>query len=157
MQEGGNKFVYGIIIVVVIAIIVIGYGVVRSVLVTEPTDQTASTTEQLPAEEMRIVTAKHQYKNGTHTFAGEIVMPTPCDALSWTTASTSESMTIRFVSTSPTDPCAQVITSQRFKVSFRGSASTTVQATLNNSPVRLNIIEAGGDENLDEFEIYIKG
>lgn len=157
MQEGGNKFVYGIIAVVVIALIVIGYGVIRSVFVVEPVGETASTTEQLPVEEMRIVTAKHQYKNGTHTYAGEIVMPTPCDALSWTTASTSESVTINFVSTSPADPCAQVITSQRFKVSFRGSASTTVQATLNNSPVRLNVIEVGDGEDLDAFEIYIKG
>lgn len=156
MQEGGHKFVYGIIAIVVIALIVIGYGVTKSLFTSAPSE-VASTTEQLPVEEMRIVTAKHQYKNGIHTYAGEIVMPTPCDALAWTVATTSDNALISFTTTSPTDPCAQVITSQRFKVSFRGSASTTVQATLNNAPVRFSVIEAGSDENLDNFEIYIKG
>ena len=155
MEEGSHKFVYGIIIIVVLAIIVIGYGVFRSTFTGGP--EIATTTQQLPAEETRIVTAKHQYKDGTHTFAGEIVMPTPCDALAWTVATTSGSALIAFTTTSPAEACAQVITSQRFKVSYRGSASSTVQATLNNSPVRLNIIEAGSDENLDNFEIYIKG
>ena len=157
MQEGGYKFVYGIIIVIIIAIIVIGYGVVRSLFTVAPSAEGEIPIEQIPAEEMRIVTAKHQYKNDTHTYAGEIVMPTPCDALAWTVATTSDRAMISFKTTSPTDPCAQVITSQRFKVSFRGSASTSVEATLNNSPVRFNVIEAGSDENLDDFEIYIKG
>lgn len=155
MQENGNKFVYGIIVLVVLAALVLGYGILRSTFTN--TTPTATSTEQLPAEEMRIVTAKHQYKEGVHTFAGEIVMPTPCDALSWTVATTTDTAQIAFTTTSPAEACAQVITSQRFKVSFRGSASTTAQATLDNAPVRLNIIEVGSEENLDNFEIYIKG
>jgi len=155
MKENGNKFVYGIIVLVVLAVLVLGYGVLRSTFTK--TSPTATSTEQLPVEEMRIVTAKHQYKDATHTFAGEIVMPTPCDALSWTVATTTDATRISFITTSPAEVCAQVITSQRFKVSFRGSASTTVQATLDNAPIRLNIIEVGSEENLDNFEIYIKG
>lgn len=156
-QEGSHKFFYGIIVIVVIALLVIGYGAIRSFIGAPADSEVATSTESLPEDEIRIVNSRHQFKGGVHTYVGEIVVPTPCDLLNFSVATSTAGAHITFTTKSSDDPCAQVITSQRFKVSYQGSATSTVSASLNGSPVRLNVIEVGETENLDEFEIYIKG
>lgn len=106
------------------------------------------------------INAKHQFKNGTHIIAGEVNQPTPCYILT-TDARVAESfpeqVTINFVSTTEAEACIQVVTTERFKVEFQASKDTTIRATWNGRPVELNLIPAGANEDLTNFEIFIKG
>ena len=47
--------------------------------------------------------------------------------------------------------------SPAFKVVFKAGESIQVSATLNGAPLRLNIFEVGQEEDLDTFEVFIKG
>ena len=118
---------------------------------------TAITPNQSPHER---ITAKHQFKNGTHIIAGEVDMPTPCYILT-TEARVAESMpeqvTIDFVAQTSGEMCAQVITPDRFKSEFKASQQAVIKATWNGQPVELNLIPVGADEDLINFEIFIKG
>ncbi len=113
------------------------------------------------------ITAKHQYKpaspaggNGTHIIAGEANSPTPCDILT-TDARIAESfpeqVTLLFNSKNSGEICAQVVTSNRFKIEFQASENATIKATWNGQPVELNLIPVGANEDLTNFEIFIKG
>lgn len=106
------------------------------------------------------INAKHFFIDGTHTIAGEISMPTPCDLLNWETRimeSYPEQVVIDFEVINESDMCAQVITPQRFKVEFDASEQATVRATLEGREVKLNLVPATPDEDPDDFELFIKG
>lgn len=106
------------------------------------------------------INAKHQYKNGTHTVAGEVNMPTACYVLNTNSViaeSMPEQVTINFTATTGGDPCTQVITGERFKIDFKASGDAVIKATWNGQPVDLNLVPASSDEDLNNFELYIKG
>ena len=106
------------------------------------------------------ITAKHQYRNGTHIIAGEIEVPTPCHLLETNVIikeSFPEQVTVQFEVGTQAEICAQVITSARFKVEFKVSENARISGTLNGKPVILNLIEASSEEDLDKFELFIKG
>lgn len=106
------------------------------------------------------INAKHQYKNGTHVVAGTVNMPTACYVLNTNAViaeSYPEQITINFVATTSGDVCAQVITGERFKVDFKAAGDASIKATWNGQPVDLNLIPASSDEDLNDFELYIKG
>lgn len=116
----------------------------------EPTDERPATT----------ITAKHQYKDGTHIIAGETDMPTPCHLLEWRTdiaESLPEQVMIDFSLTTQAETCLQVITPARFKIEFQASEEASIEAMLNGRPIVLNLIEADPGEDLDDFELFIKG
>ncbi len=130
--------------------------------------QTPTDTGEVLAEDteaMRI-DAKHQFKNGLpaqtgkHIVAGSVNMPTACYTLT-TQATVAESMpeqvTIAFTTSTSGDICAQVITAERFKVDFTASENAQIKATWNGKPAILNLIPAGADEDLTNFEVFIKG
>src|SRR3989344_5090564 len=122
-------------------------------------DSTGTSNE--PSEPVHeTITAKHQFKNGKHIIAGDVNMPTPCHILT-TSAQVAESfpeqVTIQFVSRTSGEFCAQVITPARFKVEFTASENATVKATWNGQPVSLNLIPALPTDDLDNFELFIKG
>ena len=107
------------------------------------------------------IDAKHFFKDGVHTIAGEIMMPTPCDLLEAspiTLESSRDEVTVAFrVINNTQGVCAQIITPQRFKVSFEANKGAIIKALFKGEPVILNLIEAGPDENPDDFEIFQKG
>lgn len=106
------------------------------------------------------INGKHFYDGKTHTIVGEIPMPTPCDLLSWDTRiqeSMPETAIVDFTVINNADACAQVITQQRFKVSFDASENAAIRATLQGRPVELNLIPGGEDETPEDFELFIKG
>jgi len=53
--------------------------------------------------------------------------------------------------------CAQVITTGRFKVDIAANKNAKIEGTLNGQEITLSLIEAGANENLDDFELYLKG
>jgi len=163
-----------IIIAVIILIGTIGFFIVSfqksSIDTAQREQEVASTTawENTPAEQpvsvlitpKTIVTAKHAYQNGIHTFAGEVPLPTSCHILEQSILASKDKMHIFITLTSSIKTnqiCAQVITPARFKLVINAKKNATVTTILNGQEITLNLIEAGPDENLDNFELYIKG
>lgn len=112
------------------------------------------------SEDVMRINAKHSFKNGKHIVAGEIEVPTPCHSLSVETLfreSDPEQVTLAFETKSDVDVCAQVISSRRFKIEFNADQNASIGATFNGEEAILNLIEAGPNEDLDNFDIYLKG
>jgi hypothetical protein len=159
-----KKHILYTILFIVIAALIIGASFYFSQKGGDVQNGTASVIEGLgdgaeaPKE---TVTAKHQYKDGVHIVAGEITVPTPCHILEADAVVNSdtspEQVTIRLKSSTKADGCIQIITPARFKVEFKASKDAVIKMTLNGKPVILNLIEAGADEDLEDFELFIKG
>lgn len=106
------------------------------------------------------INGKHFYDGKTHTIVGEIPMPTPCDLLNWDTRiqeSMPETAIVDFTVINNAEACAQVVTQQRFKVSFDASENAVMRATLEGRSVELNLIPGREDETPEDFELFIKG
>lgn len=119
--------------------------------------------QKTPASQERpqtVLTAKHAYRDGVHTVVGEFELPTPCHILE-TVARVSEdgkNVVIDYTVTSRDETlCAQVITPTRYRVQFTAAPDARIGAQINGAPAVLNIIEAGPNEDLENFELYIKG
>jgi hypothetical protein len=113
-----------------------------------------------PYDSITRVDAKHFFIAPTHTVAGEMLMPTQCDLLEWSTRiqeSMPETVIIDFTVINNSETCAQVVTPQRFKVSFDASKEATIKATLNGRDIELNLVPAGPNEKPEDFELFIKG
>ena len=124
-------------------------------------DQTANTIDSTSDDSETTtpherITAKHQYKNGTHIVAGEVNMPTPCYILNVTSRIVNEEAILDFVSETNGEMCAEVITTERFKVDFTAGENVVIKGTWNGEPVELNLIPAGANEDLVNFEIFVK-
>lgn len=162
-----------ILVVVLFTLIVVGMfafaflqrsdDATRSPEPATPADQAARpdpTEPELEYPSVTRITAKHFVEDGTHTFVGEIPMPTPCDLIE-TDAVVRESMPeqieLQFSVINTADTCAQVVTPQRFSVEAPASPEATVSATFQGRPVELNLIPPGEDESPEDFELYQKG
>lgn len=118
---------------------------------------------QVPEEKAgKIITAKHDYLNGTHIIAGTIDLPTPCHILRHEVIFLNEDKTeveVRFTSSveDPEKVCAQVIYPAPFKVEFEGPEKTAISATLNGIPIVLNLVAVPEGEDIESFSEFIKG
>lgn len=125
---------------------------------TSSPDETAD--EATPYPNIDRINAKHFYAEGTHTFVGELAMPTPCDLLE-TSAEVRESLpeqvTLQFSVVNEADTCAQVITPQRFMIEVEASEEASFDAQFMGRAIDLNLIEPEPGETPDDFELYIKG
>lgn len=106
------------------------------------------------------ITAKHFFIDGVHTFVGEIPFGTPCELLE-TDATVAESfpeqVMLDFTVVNNAETCAQVVTTQRFKIEAQASAEAEVKARFMGRDVELNLVPAGAGESPDDFELFIKG
>lgn len=148
------------ILLVVIVAGMFGFAYLKkSEITTLTTEPVATSTEQNSYGITRI-DATHFYIDGTHTIVGEVLLPTPCDLLT-TNARIAESMpeqiTFEFSVLNNSEMCAQVVTTQRFKVSAEASQSASIGATFMGQPVELNLKEAAPGESPEDFEVFIKG
>lgn len=112
------------------------------------------------AEDTILITAKHSFVNGKHIIAGEVDVPTPCyslDVTSSVSAGNPEQVAVFFKTTDGGGVCAQVISARRFKIEFNASKDAVISATFNGKPATLNLIPASPGEDLNNFDIYIKG
>ena len=161
-----------IIIAVVVILGVLGFLVIsfqKSTLDSaQGVSQVASTSwENIPAENPDVlitskttVTAKHAYLNGKHIIAGEVPMPTPCHILDSKAVASADKKQVLLTLSSTVktgETCAQVITPGRFKLTVTALKDAKFTATLNGQEIILNLIEAGPNEDLDKFDLYIKG
>jgi len=158
-----NKKTTIISIVVFIAVIagMFGYAFVKQ----RQLQNNQVVSDQQPVEvgrydHINLVTAKHFYIDGVHTFAGEINMPTQCDLLeaeATVAESFPEQISINFSVINNAEFCAQVETPQRFKVSASASSEAVIRANFNGRAIELNLVPATEGETPDEFELFIKG
>ncbi|MCI0566531.1 hypothetical protein L0Y46_05055 [bacterium] len=160
-----KKNTIAIVVLVIVAILVLIFAYIQSVRTAQ---ENAEWNEWInhpaaPANEenIKIITAKHQYKDGVHTIAGDVELPTPCHILETEARisqdAPSEQVTIVFASKSSDPECDPIIVSERFKVVFKADEDAEILGIFDGENIILNLIEAGPDENLDEFELYIKG
>lgn len=120
----------------------------------------APAAEVSPYADITRIEAKHFFDGKTHTIVGEIPMPTPCDLLNWSSRiaeSMPETVTVDFDVVNNAEACAQVVTPQRFKVSFDASENAVIRATLEGRELLINLIPPGSGESPDDFEVFIKG
>lgn len=151
-----NKGVIWGIIIVLFLVVAGTWGWVKFHNPSEPVPEVkGEETENIPD-----ITAKHQFKNGSHIVAGEVNLPTPCYALDTKAVvleSLPEQVTLEFTATTQGEVCAQVLTTERFKIDFKASEGAIIKATWNGKPAKLNLIPAGPNEDLNDFEIFQKG
>jgi hypothetical protein len=160
MSQNSIRIVIAIFVLVVIGMFVFAY-VQRSRVNTAANEEPATSTPQTPYDSITHVDAKHFYIDGTHTVAGEIEMPTPCDLLQATssvdTGVTPQKATIDFSVINNAESCAQVVTPARFLVSFDADDDAAITATFMGRPIELNLIPAAEGETPEDFELYLKG
>lgn len=110
--------------------------------------------------------AKHFYtaSEGVHTVAGEVVMPSPCDLLTWNAAILDDGprAVLAFDVINNADDedaagCPQTPTPQRFKIGFAAPQDIEIQAMFKGKPIELNLVPAAEGENPADFELFIKG
>lgn len=145
--------------VIVVVLLIIGF---YAMYKKNPIEETYIPTDDQTAEQGYVVplNVKHQYKDGKHTYAGTIDLPTPCHSVTTKAnkdATDAKKFTIDFTTKTTGDVCAQVITTRGFKVSFEGPRDAMVSARLDGKEIRLNVFEVGANEDLDNFNIDIKG
>ncbi len=123
-----------------------------------PVINSSSTPLSTPLDQR--VNAKHYYIDGTHSFAGIVSLPTPCDLLEATARvaeSFPEQIIIDFTTTNNSESCIQVVSEQRFLVSAQASSEARISATWNGQPIELNLTPAAPGERPEDFEVFVKG
>lgn len=151
--------------IVVLVLIIVGMFVFAYLKKTELNEVSVPTTTVVEKDDSRYgditrIDAKHFFSNGTHTVVGEILMPTPCDLLNWSSRvqeSMPEQVIIDFDVVNHSDTCASVVTAQRFKVVFNASEKAEIKARLEGRSIEVNLIPALQGESPDDFELFIKG
>ena len=153
-----NRNTYIIVAIVIIILIIAGaYYYNKTTEPSLPTDTAAGDVNQ-PSDQL--ITARHQYKDGMHIVAGSVNLPTPCHLLTEnvrTAESMPEQVTLEFTSTSSAEVCAQTIIPVRFRFDFAASEDAEISATWNGAAVQLNLIPVGPEEDIEDFEVFIKG
>jgi hypothetical protein len=115
---------------------------------------------QAPYADITRVDAKHFFKDNRHTVVGELTFPTPCDLLEGASSvekTAPEKVVLHFNVINNADACAQVVTTQRFKIEARASAEAMFTADFMGRQIELNLIPAQPGETPEEFELFIKG
>jgi hypothetical protein len=161
METSSNKkIVIGIL--VALALVLVGYGFYRSMNpslpdLTPPPEEQVPPTRDYPEE---IINAKHQYKNGVHTYGGEFELPTPCDTLSYDVVkdvANPSNVELNFKTVPSSTVCAQVLTPKSFKVSFEGPEKIALTVTRDGKSVKFNLFEVPVNQDFDSFTLQIKG
>jgi hypothetical protein len=151
-----------VLVVVLFALVVAGMFIFAYLKKTEIAEVpvVVEKEEVSPYANIERIDAKHYYIDGTHTFVGEVVMPTPCDLLeveALVMESFPEQIKLDFKVINNSESCAQILTTQRFKVEATASSEATVSGTFMGRPIILNLIPAAAGELPEEFELFIKG
>jgi hypothetical protein len=104
------------------------------------------------------INAKHQYKDGQHTFLGSFEVPTPCHSYNAEVKRNEGQLTEIALSYAVSEEvCVQTVDEKQFKVTFEAPEDEDVIATLNGVAVNFNIFEVGEDEDISKVELFIKG
>lgn len=159
MTQKSITLVVGLLALVVVGMFWFAYlerSAEQPIVITEPAPEP---TVDIPPYLARI-NAKHYRTDAGHVIAGEVTAPTPCDLVevaAVTRESFPEQVDLQFSIINNADVCAQVLTTQRFRVDVDASSEAVFTASYMGQPLILNLIPAQPDESPDEFELFIKG
>ena len=149
-----NKIITIVVLVAVLAVSIYGYEMVfKKPLVESPVEDTTETM-------MSSLDVKEQYNNGVYTYAGKIQTPTPCHTVDAKAMSVDENIyAINITITPPAEGimCAQVISEKDYKVTFAAPENAIVKAYINGIEYKINPFEVPAGQNIDDFDISIKG
>ncbi len=110
---------------------------------------------------LEIMTVNHQYLDGTHTIVGTLSLPTPCHSYNATTNTVGDTTEVYLEILEPSNDsdtvCAQVITDVTFRVEFEAPENQKISGFLNGKAVILNLFSIPEGENIDDYEMMIKG
>lgn len=116
--------------------------------------------ESIQEEILPVHEIKEQYDGTTYTFAGTIDLPTPCHSLETNVVQLSESeyqIQINTVSPGEDVMCAQVISPQPYNISFDAPADIAITAQIDGQDYELSRFVVPEGEDINLFELYIKG
>ena len=160
MDKRTILLVVSFFLLIIVGMFVFAY-LKRAEMVQTPVVETPVEEEVVLYPGITRIDAKHYIIDGEHTFAGELVLPTPCDLLEVDTTvreSYPEQIVLNFNVINNSEMCAQVMTTQRFMTeSVAASPEATVTATFMGRVIELNLIPAAPGERPEEFELFIKG
>lgn len=142
------------------AIGIFAYTVATTPKGNEPATENIAATSTSPDESGRTLTAMHQYKDGIHTIAGTLEVPTPCHRLAtepFFVGTEREAVEIRFTTSTQDEMCAQVITEARYKTAFEGPENIRITGALDGEQINLNLVPVPQGQDLDTFEVFLKG
>lgn len=145
-----------ILIVVIVVIVVIGFFSNKDPKVNE----SQNNQEEEQSDFLETLTVKYQYKDGVHTFVGNLELPNPCYTYNAEITDTEDpdtkNLMVTYVETED-EICAQVITNATYRVSYTGPQDLNFKAFVNGEERRLNPFEIPDDMDIDDFELFIKG
>jgi hypothetical protein len=144
-------------LVVIVVIIIIASLVSRNNNVENPTERDNANIEETEKETLNV---KHQYKDGEHVFVGTLQLPTPCHSYNAEVVETENGPEIKITITEPAQDqvCAQVISEKDFKVTYKSdNPDLEFKYFVNGTEVNFNLFEVSPEENIDTFELFIKG
>jgi flagellar basal body-associated protein FliL len=150
-----NKIIAIVILVVLLVVSIYGYEMIfKKPLVESPTQQ------DIVEVPMPTLDVKTQYQNGTHIVAGTIQTPTPCHtvvAQAEPMGTSTYAINISVAAPASDVMCAQVISDKKFKVSFKAPQDIEMKAFINGEEYKINPFEVPAGQNIDLFDISIKG
>lgn len=132
----------------------------RAEIAQAPVETPTTTTSVAPSPYSSItrIDAKHFYVMGVHTIVGQIIMPTPCDLLNWSTSTVDAThVSVNFEVVNHAKTCDQNPTPQRFKVSWTADQGALIMATFMGRLVTLNLVPAASGETPEAYELFQKG
>jgi hypothetical protein len=148
------------VIAVVGALAIIATGLFLYTVVSSPAPEEVviDSQEQEAVDADMLITARHQFKDGVHTIAGTVSVPTACHRVQAVPFLLNEGsvVEIRFVTLMEGVECPSRETDVQVRVPFEAVENAEIRATWNGALVRLNLINVGPDEPLDG-DVYIKG
>lgn len=106
------------------------------------------------------IEVKEQYKDSVYTFVGDIQVPTPCHSLKSKVTMISETLyqiEVTTISPSSDTICAQVLTDKSYKVSFEAEQDIVVTVLIDGVEYRTNRFLIPLDQNIETFNLEIKG
>ncbi len=144
------------IIVLLIGLIIVVYAyefIFKKPIIESPTVNDTS----FPTQKIEL---KEQYKDSTYTFVGSVDLPTPCHSLKTEVKKVLDTKyQIQVTTISPKEGvmCAQVITPKPYKVSFKAQADVEVTVNINGTEYQTNRFVVPDGENIDTFQLEVKG
>jgi len=116
----------------------------------------------VPEEEEMItetLVVKHQYQNGKHVFVGEVELPSTCYSYNaYIKASDDENTKILQIDrTTEGEVCGERFEIATYKVVYEGPEDLRFRAFINDQEYRLNAFDIPLDQNIDDFQIFLKG
>jgi hypothetical protein len=145
--------------VIILLIIIFGMFFFVSIFSLDKVDISEDRTVKDTAyDSIKTINATRFYQDGAHTLTGGIELPTPCDLLSWDVVvaeSYPEQVIIDFYVSKHSDACVQVVTLQKFHITFNASEIAKIRTTLESKPINLVITEGVSTEDAVLFEPFL--